>query len=92
VSADEIVGREGTVVQLGGGRVGVGNIWERPYVLPGGTEQRGLTAMLSFPDDSTLVAGRGSELDLAGQLWQVVDVSDEREGSRGSITFARQQR
>lgn len=87
VSDEEIVATEGTVAVLGGHRVGIGNIWERSYALPDGTEQRGPTSMLSFPDDTTLIAGRGSEVDLAGTRWHVVDVS-EGSGARGSITFA----
>jgi hypothetical protein len=88
VSDQEIVAAEGMVASLSGQPVGIGNIWERAYALPDGTEQRGPTSMLSFPDDTTLIAGRGSELDLASGRWRVVDVSDGG-AARGSVTFAR---
>lgn len=87
MSDQEIVASEGTVASLRGDPVGIGNIWERAYALPGGTERRGPTSMLSFPDDTTLIAGRGSEFDLASGRWHVVDVS-EGGAARGSITFA----
>lgn len=87
MSDREIVATEGTMAVLGGHRVGIGNIWERTYTLPDGTEQRGPTSMLNLPDDTTLIAGRGTGLDLAGARWRVVDVSEGGAG-RGSITFA----
>ena len=87
MSNQEIVAGEGTVALLSGHRVGIGNIWERAYALPDGTEERGLTSLLSFPDDTSLVAGRGTELDLGGARWHVIDVSGGRE-EPGSITFA----
>jgi hypothetical protein len=87
VSDEEIVATEGSMALLGGHRVGIGNIWERTYALPDGTEQRGPTSMLNLPDDTTLIAGRGTDLDLAGARWHVVDVS-EGGAARGSITFA----
>lgn len=89
VSDQEIVAAERTVAVLGGHRVGIGNIWERTYALPDGSEQRGPTSMLNLPDDTTLTAGRGTELRLAGARWHVVDVSEGR-AARGSVTFARE--
>jgi hypothetical protein len=84
--SDEVVATEGTVALLGGHPVGIGNISKRTYALPDGAERRGLTSTLSFADDTTLIAGPGSELDLAGARWRVIHVAEGSAG-RGSVTF-----
>jgi hypothetical protein len=86
VSDEEVVATEGTVALLGGHPVGIGNISERTYALSDGTARCGLTSMLSFTDDTTLIARPGSELDLAGARWRVIHVA-EGSAAPGSVTF-----
>ena len=86
MSGAEVLASEGTVALLSGVRVGIGNIWERPFELPDGEERVGITAMLHVEDGDRVVAGPGSELLVGGARWRVLDV---RAGhGRGSVTLA----
>jgi len=80
-----IVAAEGTVATVNGARVGIGNIWERPFVLPDGEERVGITAILHFEDDSRITAGPGSELVIGGERWRVVEV--DAGDLRGSVSL-----
>jgi hypothetical protein len=84
VTADSVTAREGTVVTLGARRIAIGNIWQRRYEV-GGDERDGITAKLHLDDDTTLVAGAGTVLELDTGRWQVVAV---REGEpHGEVVF-----
>jgi hypothetical protein len=85
--SDAIVVREGTVVSLAGRRVAIGNIWEGRYEV-GGEARSGVTAMLHFEDDTRLLAGPGTVLDLGAERWRVAAVREGR--PHGEVTFERE--
>jgi hypothetical protein len=70
---------------VSGARVGIGNISERPFVLPDGEERVGITAILHFADDNRITAGAGSELVIGGERWRVVEVHSG--DFRGSVSL-----
>jgi hypothetical protein len=75
-----VVAGEGSVVTLDGIRIGIANIWERDYVADG-EPRHGPTAMLHFPDETTVVAGAGTVIG----SWRVAAVTAG--DPRGSVEF-----
>jgi hypothetical protein len=70
---------ENTVAELSGRRVGVFNIWERPYERADGTQVTGVAARLSISDGKTSeeqLAGMGSRVTIGGDVYEVVGIDD----------------
>ena len=86
MTEETLVAVEGTVAVLDTARVGIGNIWERRYELPDGTERTGITAMLHLDGDRVLIAGAGSELE--DGAWRVDHVQAGAEAA-GEVRFTR---
>lgn len=83
---DDVVIRETTQGKLGGESVGVGNMWEREYELPGGESRTDLTARLYLDDGETLVVGRGSVVEIGDERFEIVDISKPESG-HGQVRF-----
>jgi len=68
---------ESAVEYVGDVRVGAGSIFEDEYTLPDGSVRRGLTCRLVPEDDETpIVVGEGSEVELGGARWRVTRITD----------------
>lgn len=79
---------ETTVGFLSGVRVPMANVvYEGRYVLPDGSEGRGLACMLILPEESVWV-GVGSEVTVKGERWRVTQVRCP-ENDNGSVTLER---
>jgi hypothetical protein len=83
---DTIRAGEGLVAWLGGVRVGVANIWERPYELEEGSAATGLSAQLMPDDGEDAVVGEGSHVEFGGTQFRVVEVVKHGD-ERGYVVF-----
>lgn len=76
--------KETAVTDLGTDPVGVGNLWERTYVLPDGSSRTGMACQLFPPTGDPLVVGAGSEFAAGGRRWRVERVDKPAVGP-GSV-------
>ncbi len=85
---DAVRAGEGLVAWLGGVRVGVANIWDRPYELGDGSAATGLSAQLMPDDGADVVVGEGSHVEFGGTQFRVVEVVKHGD-ERGYVIFQR---
>ena len=79
--------RESAVVQIGGVRVGCGNLWERTYQLADGSTTSGMSARVSFGDE-VLIVGVGSALTIAAAHFRVSAI-EKQAGELGRVALER---
>lgn len=77
---------ETTVRSINGVSVAAGNIGLNDFELPDGTLKEGMAAVLFFPDDSEVVVGAGSVVEIGGAKWEVTHVHKQR-GELGTVTL-----
>ena len=89
MNTEELVIGESAQGSLGGINVGVGNIWERDYELPDGSERTGLTARLVFgQNEGKAFVGKGSVVRIGTGQYEILSV-DKPENNLGSVRFSR---
>ena len=74
-----------TTGELAGVRVGCGNLWERTFELPDGSETEVLSARLAF-GDIALDVYVGSRFRVNNETFRVASI-DEDAGRRGAVTI-----
>jgi len=78
---------ETTVAEIGGVRVGMGNMTRGSYEAPDGPRE-GVICSLALPGKVGVFVGLGSVIDIGGHPWTVVAI-EKPPGERGEVTLER---